>query len=176
MMAHVAARTGDHAGMFTFSDAVQSFVAPRGGRQMVRALIQATFAVHPTLSETDFQTAFLRVASRLRKRSLVVIMTQVIDDVSADELLRTTKSLAPRHLPLCVLFRDPDLEGLARPSGTQGESRLYDAAAAAELLAWRDRLIRRLKEAGALVLDVSPQELTPALINRYLEVKVRHLL
>lgn len=176
MMAHVAARSGDHAGLFTFSNEVHSYVAPTGGRQMARQIIQATFAVHPTVSETDYQAAFLRVASRLRKRSLVVIMTQVIDDVSAKELLRTAKSLGPRHLALCVLFGDPELEALAHPEGSQDEGSLYDAAAAAELLAWRDRLMRELKKAGALVLDVSPKDLTPALINRYLEVKVRHLL
>jgi len=36
--------------------------------------------------------------------------------------------------------------------------------------------LRSLKNHGALVLDVDPSGLTPALINRYLEIKARHLL
>ncbi len=175
MLAHVAGRTGDQVGLFTFSDNVHSYVAPTSGPQMARRLVQTTFAVHPALRESNFQNAFLRVGAQLRKRSLLVILTQVIDDTAATELLRTTRSLGPRHLPLCVLFRDPDLEQAARPRNDRAPD-LYQAAAAAELLAWRDRLLRDLKRAGALVLDVSPRELTPALINRYLDVKVRHLL
>ena len=49
-------------------------------------------------------------------------------------------------------------------------------AQAAELSSFRDRLVRDLKRHGALVLDVGPGQLTPALINRYLEIKARHLL
>ena len=48
--------------------------------------------------------------------------------------------------------------------------------AAAELASFRDRLVRDLKRHGALVLNVVPGQLTPALINRYLEIKARHLL
>lgn len=175
MLAHVAQKTGDHVGMFTFSADVHSFVAPTSGPAMSRRLVQATFAVHPRLEESNYQTSFLRVAKQIRKRSLIIIMTSVIDDAAAAELLRTTRSLGPRHLPLCVLFRDPELEAAARPdSGRAGE--LYTAAAASELLSWRDRLLRDLGKAGALVLDVEPGALTPALVAKYLDVKVRHLL
>ena len=52
----------------------------------------------------------------------------------------------------------------------------YVRGAAAELSGFRDRLVRDLKKQGALVLDVSPTQLTPQLINRYLEIKARHLL
>ena len=175
MMAHVAAKTGDQVGLFTFSDRVHSYAAPTAGPQMSRRLVQTTFAVHPELTESNFQHAFLRVGTQLRKRSLLVVFTQVIDDTASAELLRTIRSLGPRHLPLCVLFRDPDLERAAHPKKDRAPD-LYQAAAAAELLAWRDRLLRDLKKAGALVLDVSPRDLTPQLINRYLDVKVRHLL
>ena len=175
MLGHVAVRTGDNVGLFTFSDAVHTYVAPSTGPQVARRLVQATFDTHAELRESNVQAAFVRVGSQLRKRSLIVLFTQVIDDTSAAELLRTVRGLHPRHLPLCVIFRDPDLEAVVRPTDgrTQG---YYAAAAAAELLAARDKLLRDLKQAGALVLDVAPRQLTSSLISRYLDVKVRHLL
>ena len=54
--------------------------------------------------------------------------------------------------------------------------RPFVAAAAAETLSWQARLARDLKRAGALVLDVFPRDLSPALINRYLEIKARQML
>jgi uncharacterized protein (DUF58 family) len=82
------------------------------------------------------------------------------------------KGLLPRHLPLCVLLRDTDVEALA----TAPDEDLYVRAAAAEALAWRDSLIRGLRNAGVLVLDTTPGELTPELVRGYLEVKARRLL
>jgi uncharacterized protein (DUF58 family) len=81
----------------------------------------------------------------------------------------------PRHLPLCVLLRDTDVESLA-VAPASGAQELYVRAAAAESLAWRDSLIRGLRNAGVLVLDTKPGQLTPELVKGYLEVKARRLL
>ncbi len=175
MLAHVASKAGDNVGLFTFSDAVHTYVAPSGGHQAARRLVQATFSTHPALTESDVQAAFVRVGTQLRRRSLIVLFTQVIDETSASELLRTVRGLHRRHLPLCVIFRDPDLEAIVRPAQGRGAD-VYRAAAAAELLTARDKLLRDLEQAGALVLDVAPRDLTASLVNRYLDVKVRHLL
>lgn len=175
MLACVAARAGDHIGAFAFADTVQSFVAPIGGADVVRRIVRSVFDVHPTLVETDFRAAFVRLGAQLRKRSLIVLFTQVIDDRSANELLTVTRSLGPRHLVLCVLLRDPGLDALARPADP-GPAELYTAAAAAELLGWRDRLVRELQRSRALVLDVAPTAMTPQLLQRYLDIKVRQLL
>lgn len=53
---------------------------------------------------------------------------------------------------------------------------LYVRAAAAETLAWRDSLVRQLEKMGALVLDTEPDALTPALVQKYLDIKARRIL
>ena len=85
------------------------------------------------------------------------------------------RSLLPRHLPLCVLMRDMDVEALAEEP-VQGEVDLYVRAAAAETLAWRDGLVKQLERGGVLVLDARPGDVTPELVKRYLEIKARRLL
>ncbi|MCA9682344.1 MAG: DUF58 domain-containing protein [Myxococcales bacterium] len=194
MLAHVAARGGDRIGLLSFADQVQAFVPPTGGRKAVQRLIQASYALHPEIVESDAEQAFGLLNSRVRQRTMVVIFTSIVDERGADELLRVTRSLFPRHLPLIVLFRDLDVDALLEgrtpaalaqhtgtdaspaPTKTIGELDLYTRGAAAELLTWRESLIRKLKNSGALILDVGPENLTPNLINRYLEIKARHLL
>lgn len=186
MLAHVASRGGDRVGLLSYAEDVQAFVPPSAGRKAVQKLIQASYALQPELVEPDPERAFGLLNLRVRARTLVVLFTQVIDERAAEELIRVTRGLFPRHLPLIVLFRDVDVHGLleppraavpqaARPSEL-AELDLYTRGAAAELVSWRDQLIRTLKNQGALILDVDPSELTPALINRYLEIKARHLL
>ena len=53
---------------------------------------------------------------------------------------------------------------------------LYQGAAAAALLNWRETVLAGLRQRGILTLDVFPEELTAVLVNRYLEIKARHLL
>lgn len=179
MLAHVAARGGDQLGVMAFDARVRNYLPPAGGRRAAQRVAHAMYDVHANLVETDFEGAFTELTKRLRKRALVVLFTQVIDDVSAHTVLRQVRSLRPRHLPVCVLFRDPDLDRLAEPStglAAVPDGELYVAAAAAETILWRERLVRDLKTGGALVLHVPPRQTTPALINRYLQIKAQHLL
>jgi uncharacterized protein (DUF58 family) len=117
--------------------------------------------------------AFLR--NHVRARSLFVVFTNLLEPRSADDLAASLRGLAPKHVPLCVLLRDTDVEALAT-APVRGKGDLYVRAAAAEVLAWRDALVRGLAASGVLVLDVAPRELVPQLVKRYLEVKARRLL
>ena len=180
MMSHVAARSGDHVGLLAFDDEVRSYLPPGGGARASQRIIQASYDLHPALVEPNYAAAFDQLALRVRKRALVILFTQIVDDVSARSVLSRMRGLLPRHLPLCVLFRDLEIDQLAEPtaatSSAQEELELYLRGAAAEMVVWRDKLVRDLKAGGALVLDVPPHKLTPALINRYLEIKARQLL
>ncbi len=172
MLSHVAARAGDQVGLLAFSDEIKSYAPPARGAGAARHIVQAGYALHPELVESSYGAAFEHIGLRMRKRSLVVLFTQVVDDVAAAALLKMMRGVLPRHLPLMVLLRDVEIDELVEGSGVDP----YVRGAAAELSAFRDRLVRDLKKHGALVLDVSPAELTPQLINRYLEIKARHLL
>jgi uncharacterized protein (DUF58 family) len=185
MMAHVAARAGDQVGLLAFDARVRAFLPPAGGRRAVHRVVQATYDLHPSLVESDFEVAFAHLSRRLRKRALVVLFTQVIDDVAAQGVLKLARGLPPRHLPLVVLFRDPELDRLAElreqagtgvGAGAVADGDLFVAAAAAEAVTWRERLVRDLRAGGALTLHVPARQLTPAVVNRYLAVKAQHLL
>jgi uncharacterized protein (DUF58 family) len=179
MLAHVATRAGDQVGLLAFDARVRAFLPPQGGRQAAQRVVAASYDIHAQIVETDFEAAYCYLSQRLRKRSLVVLFTEVIDEVSAKSVVRTVRSLGPRHLALCVLFRNETLDAMVEPPSTASAIKapeLYQRAAAAEAILWRDHLVRDLQEAGALVLHVSPHKLTPTLINRYLRIKAQRLL
>ncbi len=179
MLTYVASRGGDQVGLMTFADRVLTYLPPGPGKSASQRLIRSLFNVHPELVETDYEGAFTSLGPRLRKRSLVVLFTQIQNHNAAQQLLRLAKGLQPRHLPLIILLRDPSVEALVHVDAAQlgPDSRQpYVTAAAAETLSAQARMIRDLKRAGALVLDVLPRELSPSLINRYLEIKARQML
>jgi uncharacterized protein (DUF58 family) len=175
LAADVALRGGDKAGLLAFDETPRTFVPPTGGRAGGRRLTRAAYALEAGLAASDYHAAMTFLRTQVRVRSLFIVFTNLLDPRSAKELASAVKALMPRHLPLCVLLRDTDVEALATAPSATAED-LYVRAAAAETLAWRDALIHGLRNAGVLVLDAKPGELTPELVKAYLDVKARRLL
>lgn len=175
MLGLVALRKGDSVGMIAFSDRIDSFVPPRGGMNQLNHLLHASFNRFPRLVESRYDQAFLYLATHCRKRSLVVLVTNVIDEVNSHQIQQYLSSLAGRHLPLGVMLRDHQLFDAA-DAGLGRADQPYRAAAAADILIWRHQVLRDMAHQGVLALDVFPEEMTAPLVNRYLEIKARHLL
>ncbi len=175
LLAHVALIRNDQVGLLAFSDRVRAYVPPSGGPQRIRRLVHAVHNVFPEPVEPRYDRAFLELEKRCRKRSLLVLLTNLFDEVSSQLVTDYLGNLKGRHLPLAVLLRDHDFFALADGATEPGGS-LYRGAAAADLLNWRERALANLRQRGVLTLDVFPEELTGDLITRYLEIKARHLL
>lgn len=175
MLSYVALHQGDAVGLICFSDQVHTFVPPRGGLNQMNRLLHASFDRFPQLVESRYDEAFLYLTSRCKKRSLVVLVTNLIDEVNSHQIERWLSTLAGRHLPLGVLLRDHQLFDAANLPNPAGRD-LYRAAAAAEILTWRHQVLTDLQHQGVLSLDVFPEEMTAPLVNRYLDIKARHLL
>jgi uncharacterized protein (DUF58 family) len=144
----------------------------------MRFLLQAAFDRHAQMVEARYDLAFLRLTSSCRKRSLVVLITNVLDRVNAARITQHLAIHRGRHLTLAVLLRDPALFGPLDqlPHLPSGSLPWYVAAAAADVATWRHEVIGKLRHAGHLVLDVSPSELSAELVSHYLAIKAWHLL
>jgi uncharacterized protein (DUF58 family) len=175
LLAHVALIRGDQVGMLVFSDRVCAYVAPGGGPRRINRLVHGVHNIFPEMVEPRYDRAFIELEQRCRKRSLVVLMTNLFDELSAELAGEYLRNLSGRHLPLGVFLRDHDLFAMA-DSAAAGGAGLYQGAAAASLLNWRERVLAGLRMSGVLTLDVFPEELTAVLVNRYIEIKARHLL
>ncbi len=175
MMAYVALSQGDSVGLLCFSDSVHSYIPPRGGSSQMNRLLQAGFNEFPRLVESRYDQAFLYLSNRCKRRSLVVLTTNVIDEVNAGSIVDHLTNINGQHLPLGVVLRDRTMFEAA-DSGADEGFEMYRAAAAADILLWRDQVLTDLEHRGVLVVDAFPDELTAPLVNQYLDIKAKHLL
>ncbi|MEC9095076.1 MAG: DUF58 domain-containing protein [Planctomycetota bacterium] len=171
MLSHVALSQGDSGGLICFSDKVHCFVPPRSNVGHMNQLLHASFNQFPRMVESRYDEAFLYLANRCNKRAMVVLITNVVDEVNSQQVVRYMQTVSKRHLPVSVMMRDYELYQEAE----QTES-LFNAAAAAQILNWRHDVLNTLSHQGVFSLDVLPEDLTAPLINQYLEIKARHLL
>jgi uncharacterized protein (DUF58 family) len=176
MLSYVALRQGDSVGLICFSDQVHNYVPPRGGLAQMNRLLHASFDRMPRLVESRYDQVFLYLSSHCLKRSMVVLMTNVIDEVNAHQIEQYLTTLVGRHLPMGVLMRDYRLFDAADKADLSRPGEIYRAAAAAEILTWRHQVLNDLEHKGVLSLDVFPEHMTAPLVNSYLDIKARHLL
>jgi uncharacterized protein (DUF58 family) len=175
LLSYVALRQGDSVGMIAFADRVLSYVPPRGGMKQMNQLLHASFDRFPELVESRYDDAFMYLNTHCKKRSLVVLVSNIIDEVNAHQIESYLRNLVGRHLPLGVILRDHQLFHAADLEPASDEQ-LFQGAAAAEILTWRHQVLRDLEHHGVLALDVFPEDMTAPLVNSYLEIKARHLL
>jgi uncharacterized protein (DUF58 family) len=175
MLSYVALRQGDSIGLICFSDEIHAYVPPRSGMNQMNHLLHASFDRFPRLVESRYDEAFFYLSSRCQKRSLVILVTNLIDEVNSNQVERHLSCLVGRHLPLGVMLRDHRLFDAA-DQPTAHDVGLFRAAAAAEILTWRHQVLTDLTHRGVLALDVFPEDMTAPLVNQYLDIKARHLL
>jgi uncharacterized protein (DUF58 family) len=175
MLAYVATLKGDQVGLVAFGAKIQHYLAPRRGAAQLNRIIEALYGVQPSEVESDYAGAFRKFLATWRKRSLIVLFSDVIDPSASSVLLNTLPSLHPRHLPLAVLLKDPELTSIEHQVPT-GPTELYEKAVAADLATSRELASRQLRQAGCLVVDVAPQDLTVSVVNEYLRLKARSLI
>ncbi|MCC6749345.1 MAG: DUF58 domain-containing protein [Deltaproteobacteria bacterium] len=175
MLSHLALDLGDNVGLLAFDERVHTFLPIATGLRSKTAILHSLYDLHVSSAEPDYEAAFLTVQRRVRQRSLVVLLTNVMDAASFELLKPHLRVLLRRHLPLVLLTRDADLFALA-DSAPATPREMYQVGAAAELATWREHMVSHLQRMGALVLDIHPGQTTPELINRYLQVKAEQLL
>ena len=175
MLAWVAQAYGDRVGLMTFDDRVTSFIKPERGAIQLRRITEALYAIRPEYVEPDFGHAMTHLALRVGRRSMIVMLTDVQDPEASRELVAHALRLAARHLVLVVAMSDPAVLS-ARDAPIVSTSRAYEWAAAEEFVSSRRESFEILRRGGVLGLDVVAGRLSPALVERYLELKERALL
>jgi uncharacterized protein (DUF58 family) len=175
MLAHVVAQADDRVGLLTFADEARAWLPPRKGRAQTNDILQALYSARAEIVESDYRAAFRFLSARWRKRSLVVIFTDLSDPESSGMLLAEIAQLGRTHLVVCVLVSDPLVGERARQM-PRDASQVYEKAVAEEVLSDRSSALALLQKRGVLVVDAEPSELSAELVARYLMVKNRALL
>ncbi len=114
LSSYVATLRGDQVGLLTFADEVGVYLAPSKGRGQFYTMLELLYNVRSEPVEADYARALGYLGLKNKRRSLIVIFTDLVTLDAAQPLIAYTARLATRHLPLVVTIQDPNITGLAR--------------------------------------------------------------
>jgi uncharacterized protein (DUF58 family) len=162
-------RNQDRIGLLTFTDRVESYLSPRRSRGHSWAIIQKVYAPHANGRGTDLAAALAFVHNVQRRRAVVVIASDFLDDGRWQEPLG---ALARRHRVHALAVHDPldaPIPGLGLLDVVDpetGERRTVDAAAWGARAAAEERVLA-LRRLGVRATALSTDDDAFSVLHRH---------
>jgi uncharacterized protein (DUF58 family) len=169
-LATVATALGDRVGLIAYGGSVRRILTPRREREQLRRLSRELHALEPELSASDHHGAVREVLLRVRRRALIVLVTDLAPGVVDDTLLPALPPLLDHHRVVVAAVRDPTLTSrMSRPPETVLDA--YGAAGAATVVGGREEIAARLRGLGIEVVDQPPGRFAASVADAYLDTK-----
>ena len=174
MLSYVVQKRGDALSVASFSNKIESFLPTVRGPALLPRVLESLYAikVHPV--ESDYWQAIAQVLMLLNRRSLVILLTDVLDASASAGLINNLSRAAEKHLVLCVVLSEPAIGEMARAVPASVED-TYRKAAACDQLRRRRLALESMRSRGILVLETDPAHLSVHLVKRYLEIRQANL-
>ena len=173
MLANRARSFGDRVGTMVFDDDIRHVSPPRRSDPADLARIFAGVETRPV--EPNYPLALATLGRTFRKRSLVILFCDIIDEAVSKALVTSLTRIGRAHLPLAVAIRNPALE-VAATQPAADETAVFQRAAAEELVQSRATTLQVMRQSGILVVDTPPGDALVRTLDKYVEIKERGLL
>ncbi|MGE5722216.1 MAG: DUF58 domain-containing protein [Sphingomonadales bacterium] len=175
LTAWVALKLGDRVALHAFDSRPRISSGLISGAGAFAELQRLAANIDYSGEETNYTFALITLATRLTRRSMIVLFTEFTDLTSAEFMIRAARRIVETHLLLVVVLRDEELEEIAGrvPAHVDDVSRAVTAAA---LLKDRRLAINRLQHIGVHVIESEYDRVGERLVAGYVDLKRRNLL
>jgi uncharacterized protein (DUF58 family) len=176
LLALEAEKQGDRFGLITFSDRVHSLVRASSGKAHYGACREALSTLRAEIVNPNFDEVCTLARLQLRRRALIVFLTELDDPVLAESFLRNARLLRRQHLILIGMLRPEGAQQLFSGDPVSGVDAIYDRLAGHEQ--WRKlrELEKVLEREGIHFRLFEPESLAVQLASSYTNLKQRQLL
>jgi uncharacterized protein (DUF58 family) len=174
-LAQIALYSGDRVGALVYGRNIQQRVGLGRGLRHLGVILECLASAREEVAEADHLRAASVLLQLQKQRSLIIWISDLADTSMTPEVIESASQILAKHLLLFAVVAQTDLHALASRYPKNAEE-MFEVAAAQELAYRRETLITRIRNRGALALEISPGKLTTTLVNQYLEVKERNLI
>jgi len=170
MITAVATRLGDRAGLVAFDRTVRAVVPPGHSRDHLGRVTEAMYDLEPALAESDYRSAFTQTLARFRRRTMLVIFTDLVEQAVGESLVPALPLIVRSHVVVVASVQDPEVVRWSHTTAANA-TEAYRQAAAVSAMEERRRTAARLRGVGATVVDDAPGRMATRLADAYLQVK-----
>lgn len=171
-----AERQGDLFGMLTFDDRVRKFLRAKNGKAHYNTCRDALYTLRPKRVTPDFSELFTFIGTRIRRRALLLFLTNLDDPVLAESFVRNIKLISRRHLILVNVLKPAGARPLFSSASVASVNDLYEHLGGH--FTWQSLLEtgKFLERSGVGFSILDNEKMCAQLVSQYLSVKQRQIL
>lgn len=172
----VAEKQGDRFGLIAFDDQVQRFVRAKNGKVHYNSCRDSLYTLEPNMVNPDFTELCSFIRLRLRRRALLIFLTNLDDPVLAENFARNIELIGGRHLILANMLTNPGVGPLFSEPNVTTTNEIYQRLGGH--IQWRRlrELEKLLKRRGVSMALLENETMVPQLVSQYISVKRRQIL
>jgi uncharacterized protein (DUF58 family) len=167
-LAQRAAELGDAVGLLIFGAQPLAALAPARGDSGVARIRQLLSTCRVDSGESNPVLAAARIRTLTRRRSLVVLLTDLEDASATEQLAQAVRLLSPKHFALIAGLESARIAALAEATVREPLG-AYRALAAVEYCNTIAGNVRALRSLGAAAITARPEHLDVAVFDAYRE-------
>lgn len=168
LLSYIALRQGDQVGILSFGG-MERWLPPVKGTHGMTTILNHLYDYETSTFPSDFSEAAERLLRHQRRRSMVVVMTNLRGEDS-DEIREPLRRLREKHIVVLASLREGGIEEmLDRKVDSFGSAMSY--LAAQDYAAERERVLATIKADGIVTIDETAQKFPVVLANSYLDTR-----
>lgn len=175
VMCNTAMLKEDKAGLLTFTEKIESFVAPTRRRAQMSRILEVLYNQRTRFLEANYELLYNQVQRSIGQRSLLLLFTNFETVSSMRRNLPYLRKMGKKHLLVVIFFLNDELAELAQTPATDTEG-IYIKTIAEKFLFEKRLIVKELKANGIHSVLTAPENLTVNTLNKYLELKARGLI
>ena len=175
ILSMVAEREGDLFGLVAFGKQVSRFVRANGGKQHSQVVQNALFDLKTENGPFDLDELFTFLRLRLRRRALLIFLTDLSDAAAAEEFYNHVGMVAGHHYVIVNTIRREGVHPVYGQSISEDHS-LSDEIAGHVKWEGLRQLQLKLRTEGVEFSILDDEKLSLEIVNQYLSVKQRQAL
>jgi uncharacterized protein (DUF58 family) len=176
VMGLAAARQADEFGLLAFDDRVRTFVPAKSGKAHYNVCRDSLYTLKPRSVTPDFAELFTFIATKIRRRALLMFLTNLDDPVLAESFSAHIDVIGRRHLVLVNMLKPAGAQPLFSDPLNDSVDDIYRKLG--HHILWRhlretEKCLRR-QGVGFYLLE--NENLCTDVVSQYLSVKRRQVL
>lgn len=169
LLAEVANRQADATGFVSFGAVKDKTAPPKKGAKVISYLLNQSFDLQASMQVADYMAVARQALSMQRRRSLLIMITNVRSD--SQELLSAMQLLSQKHRLIVVNLYESDLPNYLQSVPSTIDEVLTYQSIVAYLDEQKRTNARLARQTGALVIGSTPQDLPQKLLDGYWTVR-----
>ena len=176
IMCNVAEKQGDLFGVLNYSNHVNKFVRARNGKQHYALCREQLYNQHTDLVSPDFSELFGFIRSKIRKRALLIFLTNLNDPLASEMFVKNISLISKQHLVLVNMIQPENIEPVFTRPEIKNSKELYTSITGDMQYNRLVEIGKQLNQVGVKFAVVDNDKFCPEIVSQYMTVKKRQLL